>query len=169
MRKRLLIALMAFLPIMAFAQGAGGQVRRPVKKQQTTNTTPPQKKQTPKKDQSSKDNDQKPEKRQEQKPVEAAGYDVSFNCNVPSATLYIDGNNNGTASGSRFLKTGSHTVKLHADGYAGIPYAAIYLRRSGKALFQKRKLSATFACQSQRQSFREQSEQCPACGCQSVH
>ena len=117
MRKRLLIALMAFLPIMAFAQGAGGQVRRPVKKQQTTNTTPPQKKQTPKKDQSSKDNDQKPEKRQEQKPVEAAGYDVSFNCNVPSATLYIDGNNNGTASGSRFLKTGSHTVKLHADGY----------------------------------------------------
>ena len=43
MRKRLLIALMAFLPIMAFAQGAGGQVRRPGKKQQTTNTTPAKK------------------------------------------------------------------------------------------------------------------------------
>lgn len=87
-------------------------MRRPVKKQQTTNTTPAKKRQTPK-----KDNEQKPEKIQEQKPVEAAGYDVAFTCNVPSATLYIDGNNNGTASGSRFLKTGTHTVRLNADGY----------------------------------------------------
>ena len=121
MGKKLIIGvLMAFLPIVASAQGAGGQVRRPVKIHQTTNTTPPKKKKTPKKDQSSKkdnDTDQKPEKRQEQKPVEAAGYDVTFISNVPSATLYIDGNNNGTASGSRFLKTGSHSVRLDADGY----------------------------------------------------
>ena len=121
MGKKLIIGvLMAFLPIVASAQGAGGQVRRPVKIQQTTNTTPPKKKKTPKKDQSSKkdnDTDQKPEKRQEQNPVEAAGYDVTFISNVPSATLYIDGNNNGTASGSRFLKTGSHSVRLDADGY----------------------------------------------------
>ena len=66
MRKRLLIALMAFLPIMAFAQGAGGQVRRPGKKQQTTNTTPAKKKQNQK-----KESEQKPEKKQEEsKPVE---------------------------------------------------------------------------------------------------
>ena len=119
-RRLMIILIMAFLPIIVFGQGAGGQVRRPVKKQQTTNTTPPKKKQTPKKDKLSKkdyDNDQKPEKRQEQKPVEAAGYDVTFSSNVPSATLYIDGNNYGTASGSRFLKTGSHTVRLDADGY----------------------------------------------------
>lgn len=117
--RRILITLMfTFLPIIASAQGAGGQVRRPVKKQETTNTTPAKKRQNPK-----KESEQKPEKKQqenkpvEQKPVEAAGYDVTFNSNVPSATLYIDGNNNGTASGSRFLKTGSHTVRLDADGY----------------------------------------------------
>ena len=57
MRKRLLIALMAFLPIMAFAQGAGGQVRRPDKKQETTNTTPAKKRQTKK-----KESEQKPSK-----------------------------------------------------------------------------------------------------------
>lgn len=56
-------------------------------------------------------------KQQSKKPKEATGYDVSFTCNVPSATLYIDGINIGTASGSRFLKTGSHTVKLSANGY----------------------------------------------------
>jgi len=104
--------MFAFMPIIASAQGAGGQVRRPVKKQQTTNTTPAKKRQTPK-----KDNEQKPEKIQEQKPVEAAGYDVTFSSNVPSATLYIDGNSYGTASGTRFLKAGSHTVRLNADGY----------------------------------------------------
>ena len=57
MRKELLIALMAFLPIVALAQGAGGQVRRPVKKQQTTSTAPEKKRQTPK-----KDGEQKPSK-----------------------------------------------------------------------------------------------------------
>lgn len=57
MRKELLIALMAFLPIVALAQGAGGQVRRPVKKQQTTSTAPEKKRQTPK-----KDSEQKPSK-----------------------------------------------------------------------------------------------------------
>ena len=48
---------------------------------------------------------------------EEAGYDVTFSCNVPSATLYIDGNANGNPSGSRFLKTGSHTIKVTANGY----------------------------------------------------
>ena len=41
----------------------------------------------------------------------AAGYDVTFSCNVPDAALFIDGNQNGTASGTRFLKTGKHLVK----------------------------------------------------------
>ena len=44
------------------------------------------------------------------KPVEAAGYDVTFSCNVPSALLSIDGVPNGTASGTRFLKTGKHNI-----------------------------------------------------------
>ena len=49
MRKKLLIALlMVLLPIIAFAQFPGEQVRRPVKKQQTTSTTPEKKRQTPK-------------------------------------------------------------------------------------------------------------------------
>ncbi len=48
---------------------------------------------------------------------EAAGYDVTFSCNVPSASLYIDGSANGTASGTRFLKTGSHTIKVTHDDY----------------------------------------------------
>lgn len=48
---------------------------------------------------------------------EAAGYDVTFSCNVPSALLSIDGVPNGTASGTRFLKTGNHSVKVTADNY----------------------------------------------------
>ena len=48
---------------------------------------------------------------------EAAGYDVVFNCNVPSALLSIDGVPNGTASGTRFLKTGKHSIEVTLDGY----------------------------------------------------
>ena len=56
-------------------------------------------------------------KKKEVVQAEEAGYDVTFSCNVPSATLYIDGNANGNPSGSRFLKTGSHTIKVTANGY----------------------------------------------------
>ena len=48
---------------------------------------------------------------------EAAGYDVTFTCNVPSALLSIDGVPNGTASGTRFLKTGDHSIEVTADNY----------------------------------------------------
>ena len=48
---------------------------------------------------------------------EAAGYDVVFNCNVPLAMLSIDGVPNGTASGTRFLKTGKHNIEVTADNY----------------------------------------------------
>lgn len=109
---------MVFLPLVVSAQSVGGQVRRPERKPQTTTKPTTKKKPTPK-----KQNEQKPveqqsvDQEQETKPVEEAGYDVTFNCNVPSATMYIDGNINGTASGSRFLKTGTHTVKLTSENY----------------------------------------------------
>jgi formylglycine-generating enzyme required for sulfatase activity len=48
---------------------------------------------------------------------EAVGYDVTFFSNVQSAAMSIDGVPNGTASGTRFLKAGSHTVRLTAKGY----------------------------------------------------
>lgn len=48
---------------------------------------------------------------------EAAGYDVTFTCNVPSATLYIDDSSYTNASGTRFLRTGNHSIKAVADGY----------------------------------------------------
>ena len=48
---------------------------------------------------------------------EATGYDVTFNCNVPSAMLSIDGIPYGTASGTRFLKTGKHNIEVTLDGY----------------------------------------------------
>lgn len=85
--------------MLLMAQVAGGTVTRPTKKQQTTTTTFTKKpiKQT--------------------KKAEAAGYDVKFTCNVPQASLSIDGTVNGTASGVRFLKTGSHNIQLMADGY----------------------------------------------------
>ena len=121
---------MAFFPIMLSAQGAGGQVRRTVKKQQTTVNTPSKKKQNASKKQSQ----EKPAKQEPvSTPVEAAGYDVTISCNVPSAALYIDDNNYGTASGSRFLKTGSHTIKLNAEGYE--PFSQIILVNSGSRSF----------------------------------
>ena len=49
--------------------------------------------------------------------AEAAGYDVTFTCNVPSALLLIDGVQSGTASGTRFLKTGSHSIQVTAERY----------------------------------------------------
>lgn len=49
--------------------------------------------------------------------VEKDGYDVYFSCNVPSALMSIDGVASGTASGSRFLKKGSHSIQLTANGY----------------------------------------------------
>ena len=49
--------------------------------------------------------------------AEEAGYDVTFSCNVPTAVLQIDGTAYGSASGTRFLKTGSHQVKITASGY----------------------------------------------------
>lgn len=48
---------------------------------------------------------------------EAAGYDVTFTCNVPDATLHIDSRNYGPASGVVYMKTGSHSIIVSADGF----------------------------------------------------
>lgn len=48
---------------------------------------------------------------------EPSGYEVEISCNVPYATMYIDGILNGNASGVRFLKKGKHVIKLEAEEY----------------------------------------------------
>ena len=94
------LLLLLLLSLTAADVMAQGVVERKKPKPTTTQQTKPKK--------------QKPTPRST---PEEAGYDVTFSCNVPSATLYIDGNANGNASGSRFLKTGSHTIKVTANGY----------------------------------------------------
>ena len=48
---------------------------------------------------------------------EPSGYYVNLSCNVTSATIYIDGQNNGIVDGPVYLKTGSHQIMATADGY----------------------------------------------------
>ncbi len=84
--------------------------RKPTQQQTTTQgsgtakkkKTPPKQSQTP---------------RQQTVSATPTAYDVTFSCNVPTATLYIDGNNYGTPSGTRTLKTGNHSIRLTAEGY----------------------------------------------------
>ena len=128
-RSLAIFVLSALFPVFVSAQSAGGHIRRTVKKQQTAVGKPSEKKQNSTK--------KKQEKLVEQEaaliPVEAAGYDITISCNVPSATLYIDDNHTGTASGSRFLKTGSHTIKLDAEGYE--PFSQTIQVNSSSRLF----------------------------------
>ncbi len=49
--------------------------------------------------------------------AETTAYDVTFTCNVNNADMYIDGNDYGKPNGTRTLKTGSHQVKLVAEGF----------------------------------------------------
>lgn len=104
MNRYYFIILMMLLPILAIAQVAGGQVTRPTKKQQVTKKVQTAERQTK-------------VKQSEQNSLEATGYDITISCNVPSATILIDGNKSGKANDSWFLKTGSHSIKLTADGY----------------------------------------------------
>lgn len=99
-----ILAILLLLPTKVLAQAVGGQVTRPLKNQQVTKTVQTKKRQTK-------------VKQNEQDASESAGYDIIISCNVPTATMFIDGSSNGFASGSRFLKTGSHSIRLTADGY----------------------------------------------------
>ena len=56
-------------------------------------------------------------KKDKPKTHEPSAYDVSFSCNVSTATMYIDGERYGTPNGIKNLKKGNHTVRLIADGY----------------------------------------------------
>ena len=120
MKKLVLMLMLALVPTLLMAQDSGGEIKRPTKKKQTTTTTTTTQQQSKKKQDTSGKKTEKPQPRKNEpapKRQEAAGYDVTISCNVPSATLSIDGVANGRATGSRFLKTGSHSVRLTADGY----------------------------------------------------
>ena len=80
---------------------------------------------------------------------EATGYDVTFNCNVPLAMLSIDGIPNGTASGTRFLKTGKHNIEVTLDGY--VDYSRTFVvnsssRRVNITLQEIPGYDVTFTC-----------------------
>ena len=52
-----------------------------------------------------------------EKESEAEGYDVTFTCNVSSASLSVDGVAYGAASGTCHLKTGTHSILVKAEDY----------------------------------------------------
>ena len=96
MKQVFLVILLAF----GFVAGAQNATMRKPKKPRVENSGKP-----------------RPKPHPHPKPAEVAGYDVTFNCNVPLAMLSIDGIPNGTASGTRFLKTGKHNIEVTLDGY----------------------------------------------------
>lgn len=44
------------------------------------------------------------------------GFDVTFTCNVPTATVYIDGKDSGVASGKKYMTIGHHVIMVTASG-----------------------------------------------------
>ena len=96
MRKYILFFLLLAFTLNATAQT---QITRKPKKEQTT--PKPKAKPTPR----------------PAAPVEAAGYDVTFSCNAPGARIVVDGTSTVADAGSLFLRTGSHTVRVTAEGY----------------------------------------------------
>lgn len=114
MKTKIIFILLCVLSLNVMGQGIITRNKKP----KTTQTQPTQTQ--PTKTHRQAQGKLKTKTASKPKPVsepEAAGYDVTFSCNVSSATLYIDGNANGNASGSRFLKTGNHTIKVSAEGY----------------------------------------------------
>ena len=106
-----------FFMLLAFSMGATAQgvVRRNVKQEQTKPKPTPKPKATPKPKSATKP---KPAAKPAPRPsAEAAGYNVSFVCDVSNATLNIDGAIYNSASGTYFLQTGKHTIKVSAKGY----------------------------------------------------
>lgn len=124
MRKKLILQclfLMCSLAMMGQNPNTTGTItrqRKPTQQQTTTtqgNGTAKKKKTTTRQSQPRRQNKQQTQ--QQSVPAPHTAYDVTFSCNVPTATLYIDGNNYGTPSGTRTLKTGDHAVRLAAEGY----------------------------------------------------
>ena len=128
MKQVFLVILLAF----GFVAGAQNKIVKKPKKQRVENSGKPRPKPRPKPAENrseprSKSRVENSENRRSRefnsnpklnpKPAEAAGYDVTFTCDVPSALLSIDGVPSGTASGTRFLKTGSHSIQVTADNY----------------------------------------------------
>ncbi|MGM9693031.1 MAG: SUMF1/EgtB/PvdO family nonheme iron enzyme, partial [Alloprevotella sp.] len=98
-----------FFMLLAFSMGAAAQgvVKRNVKQEQTKAKPKPKPATKP-----------KPAAKPASKPsAEAAGYNVSFVCDVSNALLTIDGATYNSASGTYFLQTGKHSIKVSADGY----------------------------------------------------
>ena len=89
---------MVFLSIHVSAQEVGGEVIRPVKEKQLSNTKSVKEKVKP-------------------KTLDTDNYDVTINCNVPSVSIIIDGNNYGKAGSAFILKSGPHIISLNAEGY----------------------------------------------------
>lgn len=104
MKTKLLVFLLCLSSLGVMGQGT---ITR--KKKETTTQTTSKPKTTAKPESAAK-----PATTSNPKPADATGYDVTFTCNIPTASLYIDGIHYGTASGSRFLKTGFHSIKLES-------------------------------------------------------
>ena len=133
MKKSLIFIVLVVFPLFVLAQASGGQITR--KKANTTVTTVAPKKTapTPKTSISKKSRSTGQAGRSSgavsirkntgsftsgmATVKEAPGYEVTFSCNVPNASMMIDGKPYGEARGSHYLTTGSHEVKLVADGY----------------------------------------------------
>ncbi len=117
----LCLFLMCSFAMMGQNPNTTGTITRQRKhtQQQTTTTqgsgTAKKKKTTTQQSQSRRQNTQQTQ--QQTVSATPTAYDVTFSCNVPTATLYIDGNNYGTPSGTRTLKTGNHSIRLTAEGY----------------------------------------------------
>lgn len=112
--KRILLTVIATMAMVSTQ--AQGVINRPAQKQPAAKQQTTVKKSTVTK-KSPAATTRKPTTVKKPIQSEAAGYDFTFYSNVPSAQLYIDGNQNGTASGTRFLKTGTHSIRLTANGY----------------------------------------------------
>ena len=124
MRQKLILQclfLMCSLAMMGQNPNTTGTItrqRKPTQQQTTTtqgNGTAKKKKTTTRQSQPRRQNKQQTQR--QTVPATPTAYDVTFSCNVPTATLYVDGNNYGTPSGTRTLKTGDHAVRLAAEGY----------------------------------------------------
>ena len=89
----LLGSALSFLPLAVFAQGAGGQVRRPVKKQETT-STPAKKRQSSKKENSDKTENSSQTastKPSAQKPMESKPSNESIIKRLIDNMVYVEG------------------------------------------------------------------------------